>query len=88
MQDSLRFWIPRRGFRNILCQWNLDFRFHIVSGIPDSLRCIPDSKPRTPNTTAKICWIPDSTSKIRESWKSNLPDSGFPFTERQDNWDI
>ena len=76
MQDSLRFWIPRRGFRNILCQWNLDF-----SGIPDS-------KPRNPNTTAKICWIPDSTSKIPESWKSNLPDSGFPFTERQDNWDI
>ena len=27
-----------------LCQWNIGFRILIVSGIPDSLSCIPDSK--------------------------------------------
>jgi len=50
IQDSIGFWIPRRGFRipgagfQILCQWNLDsgFQIPIVRGIPDSLSCIPD----------------------------------------------
>ena len=69
MQDSLGFWIPRRGFRNILCQWNLGFQIPIVSRILDSLRCIPDPKPR----------IPDSGfhKQIPEFWKLKLPDSGI-----------
>ena len=38
IQDSLGFWIPRRGFRIpgslfwILCQWNLDSRFQTLVG--------------------------------------------------------
>ena len=27
-----------------ICKWNIGFRIPIVSGIPDSLCCIPDSK--------------------------------------------
>ena len=58
IQDRLGFWIPHRGFWipgigfRILCQKNLDsgfqslvgFQIPIISGIPDSLCCIPDSK--------------------------------------------
>ena len=35
----------------------LGFRIPIVNGIPDflSCSCIPDSKPRIPDSTAKIC---------------------------------
>ena len=36
-----------------LCQWNLD-SVTILSGIPDSLNCIPDSKVQDPDSTAKI----------------------------------
>ena len=53
IQDSLIFWIPRRGFWipdngfGILCQWNLDsgfgFRIPIVRGILHSFSCISDS---------------------------------------------
>ena len=39
-QDSLGFWIPRRGFR-IPATWILESH---LWGIPDSLSCIPDSK--------------------------------------------
>ena len=50
IQDSLGIWIPRPGFWipgtgfRILCQRNLDLGFQSLSGIPDSLSCIPDSK--------------------------------------------
>ena len=52
IQDIPGSWIPCHGFRildtgfRIICQWNLDSRFQIplVSGIPDSLSCILDSK--------------------------------------------
>ena len=48
-QDSPGFWIPRRGFRirGTGFQYlsvELGFWIPIVSGIPDSLSCIPDSK--------------------------------------------
>ena len=50
IQDSLRFWILRHGsvqisgtgFQSLSVE--LGFRIPIVSGIPDSLSCIPDSK--------------------------------------------
>ena len=45
IQDSLGFWIPRRGFRisGIGSQYlSVEFGFWIP--IPDSLSCIPDSK--------------------------------------------
>ena len=50
IQDSLRFWILRRGSVQIsdtgfqYLSVELRFRIPIVSGIPDSLSCIPDSK--------------------------------------------
>ena len=49
IQDSLAFWIPRRGF------WipdsmsvELGFWIPILRGIPDFLRCIPESEVRIP----------------------------------------
>ena len=60
MQDSLGFWIPRRGFRDILCQWKLDSRFQSLGGLP-----IPYAVFQIPNRGRRICWIPDSTSKFR-----------------------
>ena len=36
--DCLEFWIPLKGFRNS----STVFRIPILSGIPDSLSCIPD----------------------------------------------
>ena len=52
IQDILEFWIPRHGFRIPDSRyWNPDslsvelgFRIPIVSGIPDSSSCIPDSQ--------------------------------------------
>ena len=49
IQDSLGFWIPRCGFRIPgtgfqFLSVELEFWIPIVSGIPDSLSCIPDSK--------------------------------------------
>ena len=64
IQDSLGFWIPRRGFRipgtgfRILCQRNLDPGFQSLGGIPDSLSYIPDSFSCIPDSKAQ-----DSTSK-------------------------
>ena len=52
-----RYWVPDP----LIVETGL--RILIVSGIPDSLSCILYS-------TAKICWIPDSTSK-------SFPDSGI-----------
>ena len=47
------------------------FRIPIVWGITDSLTCIfCIPKPRIPDYTTKICWIPDATSQ-------NFPDSGI-----------
>ena len=46
-QDSLGFWIPCCGFQVLdsgSFPVKLEFQFPIVSGIPDSLNCIPDSK--------------------------------------------
>ena len=61
MQDSLRFRIPRRGFRNILYQWNLGFQIpYVVFQIP---------KPGIHDS--------GSHKQIPESWKLNLPDSGI-----------
>ena len=49
IQDSLGFWISRCGFRIPGTEFQflsveLEFWIPIVSGIPDSLSCIPDSK--------------------------------------------
>ena len=49
IQDSLGFWIPRRGFRIPGTGFKslsvaVGFWISIVSGIPDSLSCISDSK--------------------------------------------
>ena len=55
MQDSLGFWIPRRGFRDILCQWKLDSRFQSLGGLP-----IPYAVFQIPNRGRRICWIPES----------------------------
>ena len=60
-----RYWIPG--------SWSVEpgFRIPIVRGITDSLRRIfRIPKPRIPDSTTKICWIPDSTSQ-------NFPDAGI-----------
>ena len=49
IQDSLGFWIPHCGFRipGTGFQYlsvELGFWIAMISGIPDSLSCIPDSK--------------------------------------------
>ena len=51
IQDSLGFWNPRcgfqipgTGFQSLSVE--LGLCFPIISGIPDSLSCIPDSKPQ------------------------------------------
>ena len=52
IKDSLGFWIPLRGFRipgtgfqsSFFQSVELGFWIPVVSGIPDSLSCIPDSK--------------------------------------------
>ena len=49
IQDTLGFWIPPRGFRIPITGFQIyfsgvGFRIRIVSGIPDSYTCIPDSK--------------------------------------------
>ena len=51
IQDRLGFWIPRRGFQIPGTGFQslsveLGFWIPIVSGIPDSMSCIPDSKTR------------------------------------------
>ena len=59
IQDSFGFWIPRHGFRipgtgfQSLSVVKLGFRMLIFSGIPDSLRFIPDS-------TRKVSRSPES----------------------------
>ena len=64
-------WIPRRGFR-ILCQRSLDsgFQSTVRFQIPWAVFQIP--KPKILDSTAKICWIRDSTSK-----NFPIPESGF-----------
>ena len=42
IQDILGYWIPVTGFQSLSVE--LGFWIPIVSGIPESLRCIPDSK--------------------------------------------
>ena len=42
IQDSLGFWIPDTGFQYLSVE--LGFWIPIVSGIPETLSCIPDSK--------------------------------------------
>ena len=62
IQDSLGFWIPRRGFRisGIGSQYlSVEFGFWIP--IPDSLSCIPDSKAKDSEFhQQKILRIPES----------------------------
>ena len=75
------------GFRLLdssLCQWNLDSGFQpIVSGIPDSLYCIPDSKaqdskfhvynfPRFRIPKAKIFRNPESLTRGEQEMLSFL----------------
>ena len=62
IKDSLGFWIPLRGFRipgtgfqsSFFQSVELGFWIPVVSGIPDSLNCIPVPKPRIMNSTSKI----------------------------------
>ena len=59
IQDSLGFWMSRRGFRipgtgSQPLSVELRFWIAIVSGIPDSLSRIPIPKPRIPDSIGKI----------------------------------
>ena len=75
IQDSLGFWIPRRGFRIsgtgfLALSVEFGYRTPIFSGIPDSLTCIQDS-------TSKNSPIPDFTSEKF---------LGFSCMGRQGSW--
>ena len=83
IQDSLGFWISHRGFR-IPGSWfqylslELGFWIPVVSGILDSLSCIPDSKDQDSGFHKQKFlgfWI--LQAKI-----SQIPESGFPYTGR------
>ena len=68
-QDSLGFWIPRRGFWILgtglqPLSVELGFCIPIVSRILDSSSCIP--KPRISDSTKKI--FPDSAIRIPLHW--------------------
>ena len=63
IQISLRFRIPRRGFR-----------IPTISEIPDSLSCILDSKVQDSGCHDSNLSAADSTAKI-----SQIPESGFPY---------
>ena len=67
IQDSLIFWIPRGGFQSSM---KLGFWIPIFSGIPDSLRCIPDSKAQ------------DSGFRIPQAKISRIPESILPYMGR------
>ena len=78
IQDSLGFWIPRRGFRisgigSHYFSVQFGFWIPIVSGIPDSLSCIPDSKAQDSEfRKQKIFRIPESLKWGRDnavSWQ-------------------
>ena len=73
IQDSLGFWIPRCGFQipGTGFQYlsvEIGFWIAIISGIPDSLSCIPDSKNQESGFISKIT--------------SRIPDSGFSYMGR------
>ena len=76
IQDTLGFWFPRYGYRilgakfRILCQVNLDYGFQSLLGFRIFLAVFQIPKPRIADSTAKIGWILDSTSK-------NFPDPGI-----------
>ena len=59
IQDSVGFWTPHSGFRILGIRFQplsveLGFWISIVSGSPQSLSCIPDSKARIRIPEAKI----------------------------------
>ena len=58
--------MPDTGFQSLSVE--LGFWIPIVSGILDTLNCIPDSKAQELDSAGKISWISDSTRK-------NFPDS-------------
>ena len=64
VKESKTVWIRRRGFRIT----GTGFWITIVSGIPDSLSCIPDFRsPIFWNPQAKMSRIPDSLSCVPDS---------------------
>ena len=77
IKDTLGFWIPRRGFRIPGTGFRslsveLGLWISIVSGSPDFLSCIPNSKAQHSRFHKQnFPPIPDSKSK-------NFPDSGIP----------
>jgi len=85
MQDSLRFWIPRREFRNILCQWKLDSRFQSLVGfrIPYAVFQIP--KPRIQDSGFRT---PQANSGILEIEFAGFRNRYSLARGRQDDWDI
>lgn len=80
MQDSLKFWIPRHWsgipgtWLRILCKWNLDSAFQLLAEFRIFWGPFLISRSKILDSTAKICYIPASISKI-----SCIPESGFPY---------
>ena len=54
IQDSLEFWIPRRGFRIPGTEFWIAYRWQtMANGIANSLSWITDTKPRIPDSANK-----------------------------------
>ena len=72
IQDSLGLWIPGIGFQYLSVEFG--FWIPIVSGIPDSLSCIPDFNAQDSEFhKQKIFRIPESLKRGRDnalSWSS------------------
>ena len=90
IKDTLGFWIPRRGFRIPATGFRslsveLGLWISIVSGSPDFLSCIPDSKAQDSRFHKHIFpRILDSVSKISQIPESRLPYTGQPKNRTHD----
>ena len=84
IKDSLGFWIPHCGFRipGTLFQYlsvELGFWIPIVSGIPDFVSCIPDSKSKIlPDSGFPYMWGERSDFSSLSNHKDNVSGKKLP----------
>ena len=77
IQNSLGFWIPCRGYRSL----GIGFQIRSISGIPNSLNCIPDSKAQDSRRCGKS-FLDSGSHKQKCPWFQIL------LYEANTNWEI